>query len=287
MARPLRLEFPGALYHVTARGNARARIYTDEDDHRTFLDLLGSVCERFHWRIHAYCLMGNHYHLVVETPEPTLARGMRQMNGVYTQAFNRRHRKVGHLFQGRYTAILADKDQYLLELARYVVLNPVRAAMVKSAGQWPWSSYRATIGKTPIPGWLTVDALLARFAARRAEARRRYIRFIAEGKDQPTLWRQLRGQIYLGDEDFVRTLQQRLDRDDHMKEIPRAQRRPAPRPIEHYARTTPDTRQAMAKAYQSGGYTLADIAHHFDVHYSTVSRAVGRRTVPHGKGARS
>lgn len=285
MARPLRLEFPGALYHLTARGNARAPIYQDDHDRREFLDLLGSVCDRWNWRVHAYCLMGNHYHLVVETPEPTLSRGMRQLNGVYTQAFNRRHRKVGHLFQGRYTAILADKDKYLLELARYVVLNPVRAAMVKSAGQWPWSSYRATIGRAASPGWLTTDWLLSQFAARRAEARRRYVRFIAEGKDQPTLWQQLRGQIYLGDESFVHAQHRRLGRDDHLKEIPRAQRRPQPRPIEHYARTIPDPKRAMAKAYQSGGYTLADIANHFNVHYSTVSRAVGRRTAPQDQGA--
>lgn len=285
MARPLRLEFPGALYHLTARGNARAHIYQDDHDRQEFLDLLGSVCDRWNWRVHAYCLMGNHYHLVVETPEPTLSRGMRQLNGVYTHAFNRRHRKVGHLFQGRYTAILADKDQYLLELARYVVLNPARARMVKSAGQWPWSSYRATIGRAASPGWLTTDWLLSQFATRRAEARRRYIRFIAEGKDQPTLWQQLRNQIYLGDETFVQALQRRLHADDHLKEIPRAQRRPAPKPIKHYAATIPDPKRAMVKAYQSGGYTLAEIANHFNVHYSTVSRAVGRRTATQDQGA--
>ena len=276
MARPLRLEYPGALYHVTSRGNARARIFLDDDDHRRFLDLLGAVCARHNWRIPAYCLMGNHYHVVLETPEPTLCKGMRQLNGVYTQDFNRRHRKSGHVFQGRYTAIVVDKDKYLLELARYVVLNPVRAAMVKSPGQWPWSSYRATIGKTPTPPWLNIDFLLAQFSARKGEARERYVRFVAEGREQPTIWTQLRGQIYLGDEAFIKKLHQRHRPDDRLKEIPRAQRRAPAKPLAHYVRL-PDTEQGMRSAYASGAYTLAQIAAHFGVHYSTVSRAVGRR----------
>ena len=277
MARPLRLEFPGALYHLTARGNARARIYVDEQDYAAFLELLGTVCDRFNWRTHAYCLMSNHYHLVIETPEANLSRGMRQLNGVYTQAFNRRHRQVGHLFQGRYTAILVDKDQYLLELARYVVLNPVRAHMVKSAGQYPWSNYRAMIGKCAAPAWLETGFLLSQLAHRRGDARQRFVRFVAEGKDQPKIWQHLRGQIYLGDEDFVKKLHHRVTADDRLKEIPRAQRRPDPKPLDYYARHARDPKQAMTAAYHSGGYTLAQIAKHFNVHYSTVSRAVGRR----------
>lgn len=282
MARPLRLEFPDAVYHLTARGNARQPVYRDAADQHRFLELLGAVCDRFNWRCHAYCLMGNHYHLVIETPEANLARGMRQLNGVYTQAFNRRHRKVGHLFQGRYTAILVDKDQYLLELARYVVLNPVRAHMVKSAGQYPWSSYRAMIGKATLPAWLETDFLLSQLAQRRSEARQRYVRFVAEGKNQPKIWQHLRGQIYLGDENFVKKLHRRVTAGERLKEIPRAQRRPDPRPLDHYLRHTHDRKHAMTAAYQSGGYTLAQIAKHFNVHYSTVSRAVGRRA-PVGK----
>ena len=132
MARPLRIEYPGAVYHVTARGNARQHIYADDTDFRDFLALLGKLAERYHWLCHSYCLMSNHYHLLLETPEGNLAAGMRQLNGIYTQTFNRRHRKVGHIFQGRYHAILVDKDRYVLELARYIVLNPVRARMVFS-----------------------------------------------------------------------------------------------------------------------------------------------------------
>lgn len=154
MARPLRLEYPGALYHVTARGDRREDIFFQDEDRTEFLSVLGVVCERFNWIIHAYCQMNNHYHLLLETVDGNLWRGMRQLNGVYTQRFNRRHGLVGHLFQGRYKAILVQKDAYLLELARYVVLNPVRARMVLDPAEWPWSSYPVIIGEAPVPDWL-------------------------------------------------------------------------------------------------------------------------------------
>ena len=125
MSRPLRLEFAGALYHVTARGNAREAIFRDDEDRAMFLDLVGREIAQQRWRCYAYCLMGNHYHLLIETAEPNLTRGMQRLNQVYTQRFNRRHRRVGHVLQGRYKAIVVDHDSYLKELIRYVVLNPV------------------------------------------------------------------------------------------------------------------------------------------------------------------
>ena len=131
MARPLRIEFNGALYHITARGDKRADIFEDNEDREQFLNLLKEVCSRFNWQIHAYCLMDNHYHLLVETPEGNLSLGMRQLNGVYTQKFNRKHKRVGHVFQGRIKRIIVEKDAHLLELARYIVLNPVRAKMIR------------------------------------------------------------------------------------------------------------------------------------------------------------
>jgi REP element-mobilizing transposase RayT len=148
MARPLRLEFAGALYHVTARGNERRCIFLAnlDDDRSRFLEILGQTCDRFRWICHAFCLMTNHCHLLVETPDANLSVGMRQLNGVYTQHVNRGRERVGHLFQGRFKGILAEKDGYLLEIARYVVLNPVRANIVGGPEDWPWSSYRATAG---------------------------------------------------------------------------------------------------------------------------------------------
>ena len=184
MARPLRIEFAGALYHITSRGDRREAIYEDDEDREAFLGVLAEVVERYNWICHAFCLMTNHYHLVIETVEGNLSQGMRQLNGVYTQVSNRRHNRVGHLFQGRFKGILVDKDAYLLELSRYVVLNPVRAGMVNTPAQWRWSSYRAMMGQAPVPKWLAVDALLSQFGAVREEARQHYQHFISDGVGQ-------------------------------------------------------------------------------------------------------
>lgn len=148
MARPLRIEFSGALYHITSRGNAQGKIYKTDADRQEFLSLLNNVCNRFDWYCHAYCLMDNHYHLLIETNSPTLSKGIKFLNGSYTQFFNKQHQRVGHVYQGRFKAILVEKESYLLELSRYIVLNPVRARMVRAAKDWPWSSYRATAGIT-------------------------------------------------------------------------------------------------------------------------------------------
>src|ERR671924_2148265 len=153
MARPLRIQYDGALYHVTSRGNERKWIFRDDFDRKLFLNILSQINQRFNWLCHAYCLMTNHYHLLIETPDGNLSKGMRQLNGVYTQRFNRQHGRVGHVFQGRYKAIIVQKESYLVELARYVVLNPVRARMVRSLAEWPWSSYRATAGLCDAPFW--------------------------------------------------------------------------------------------------------------------------------------
>ena len=154
MARPLRIELAGGLYHVTSRGDRREDIFLEDADRRAWFELVGQVCQRFNWVCHSWCLMDNHYHIVIETVEGNLAKGMRQLNGVYTQNFNRTHKRVGHVFQGRYKAIMVEKDSYLLELARYVVLNPLRAHMVKDVAHWPWSSYAAMIGTQPVPDGL-------------------------------------------------------------------------------------------------------------------------------------
>jgi REP element-mobilizing transposase RayT len=157
MARPLRIEYPGAVYHVTSRGNARQDIAADDRDRSQFLATLAHVVDRYGWLCHAYCLMGNHYHLLLETPQPNLSLGMRQLNGRYTQTYNQRHGRVGHLFQGRFAAILVEKETHLLELCRYVVLNPVRAKLVPHPRLWMWSSYRATAGEVQAPQWLTTE----------------------------------------------------------------------------------------------------------------------------------
>jgi REP element-mobilizing transposase RayT len=266
MARPLRLEFPGGVYHVTSRGDGREAIFLDDDDRQQFLALLGHTSERFGWHCHAYCLMNNHYHLLLETPAPNLSRGMRHLNGVYTQRFNRRHERVGHVFQGRYKAIVVQKDAHVLELCRYVVLNPVRARLVKQVRQWPWSSYRATAGQGQRPAWLTVDWILAQFARQPQRAVRAYRRFVAEGVGE-TPWQELTGQIYYGDEAFVAQVAQGTKRSS---EVPRRQRQPV-RPLLAHLLTT-GTPAEVGRAYREYGYRLGEIAQQLGVHYATVSR---------------
>ncbi len=274
MARPLRLEFAGALYHVTARGDRREDIYESKKDRFSFLEILGNVCDECNWVCHAYCLMDNHYHLIIETPDANLSRGMRQLNGIYSQRFNRAHNRVGHCFQGRYTAIHVDKESYLLELARYVVLNPVRAEMVYKAGDWPWSSYRATIGQTKPQDWLQTEWVLAAFGESKRSAIESYKRFVSEGKGQPSPWADLRNQVYLGGEEFVIELQNLIDGDKTLTEIPISQRRPKPLSLKSYEAIASNRNEALCASYNSGGYTLKEIGDHFGLHYSRVSRII-------------
>jgi REP element-mobilizing transposase RayT len=210
MARPLRLEYHGALYHLTARGDRQEPIYEDDGDYLAFIDLLAKEVMQQAWVLYAFCLMGNHYHLLLETPEPNLVKGMRRLNGVYTQAFNRRHHRVGHVLQGRYKSILVDKETHLLELCRYVVLNPVRARIVASVQDWRWSSYLATCATAGCPEWLAADRVLELFGNSASRARRAYARFVAAGVNQPSPWSELKGQIFLGSDAFHNTMQARL-----------------------------------------------------------------------------
>lgn len=278
MARPLRIEFPGGLYHVTSRGDRREEIYLDDADRMNWLTLFGHVCKRFNWVCHAYCLMDNHYHIVVETAEGNLSKGMRQLNGVYTQTFNRAHNRVGHVYQGRYKAILVEKESYLLELSRYVVLNPVRSDRVKDVEQWPWSSYSAMIGKSSRPEWLQTDWILGQFGKQRKRAVAAYRDFVRAGMGLPSVWNDLRGQIYLGKEEFVETMQQHVQPTNNISEIPRAQRRAKAKPLSYYSSFS-DRNTGIAAAYQTGDYTMKAIADEFGLHYATVSRIVKKAGV--------
>jgi len=273
MARPLRIEYPGAVYHITSRGNARQDVFLDDGDRTAFLEILAKAIDRFHWLCHAYCLMSNHFHLLVETVDPTLARGMRHLNGVYTQAFNRRHARSGHLFQGRYKAILVEKDSHLLELARYVVLNPVRARMVRSCKDWRWSSYRATAGLESASSFLTTKWILSQFAQSPSKARQAYRRFVSAGRSEP-VWEKLKGQIYYGSDEFIE--QHVPEGSDAFREIPREQRLVNRPPIEDIFGATSEGR-AIATAYREYGYRLREIADFLGVHYSTVSRRLKKQ----------
>ena len=261
---------------MTSRGDRRERICEDDGDRTAFVEILAAVVERFHWLCHVYCLMDNHYHLLVETPEPSLARGMRQLNGVYTQRYNARHGKTGHVFQGRYKAVIVEKEAHLLEVSRYVVLNPVRAGTVKRPEQWRWSSYRATGGLCKAPVFLKTDWLLMQFGSKRYEAQRAYRQFVRDGLEGPSPWKGLVGGILLGGEEFVARCRALIDPRKPLWDIPRTDRyagRPALKDlfggVPHRAR---DKRNAcIARAYLEHGYTMKQIADFLGLHYSSVS----------------
>ena len=273
MARPLRLQFAGALYHVTARGDRKASIYLDDTDRLVWLQHIGDVCEQFNFVVHGFCQMGNHYHILLETVDGNLSRGMQQLNGVYSQYFNRRHDLVGHVFQGRYKAILVQEETYLLELARYIVLNPVRANLVAAPEDWPWSSYRLTTGSAPSPPWLHTDGLLAKFDASREDAIGKYKKFVLEGRGAESPFKQTSNQLILGDAEFVKRFQSSQDIAT-LDYISRQQRGSLIQPLTTYQKNYADRNEAMARAYASTAYTITEIARHFDVSAKTASRAI-------------
>ena len=201
---------------------------------------------------------------------------MRQLNGVYTQYVNRTHGRVGHLFQGRYKGILVQKEAYLLELARYIVRNPIRARMVRKLEKWPWSSYPATAGIVDTPRFLVTDWLLSGFGQDRRAATRAYVHFVGEGKHQPGPWQGLKNQIYLGSDQFVQDMQKRIPLNHSLNDIPKQQRRVPGKPLEYYLDRHKERDQAMAEAYRSGTYSMREIGEFFEVSRMTVSRAVSK-----------
>jgi putative transposase len=276
MARPLRIEYDGALYHVTSRGNERKAIFKNDSDRTLFLDTLAQVSKRFHWICHAYCLMDNHYHLVVETPDGNLSKGMRQLNGVYTQAYNKRHGRVGHLFQGRFKGILVQKDSHFLEVCRYVVLNPIRAKTISHPRQYKWSSYRATAGTAQADPCLTPDEILNHFGRGKAIAQQKYHDFIQDGIGNPSIWDELEAQSLLGVEGFAEALRDFVTEKQQIREIPKGQRfagRPSLEKLFSQKSLGKRSRdQLITKAVGGYGYSQMEVASFLDLHYSTISR---------------
>lgn len=268
-----RLEFAGAVYHVTSRGDRQQAIYFNDADRAEWLQILGLICARFNFVVHGYCQMTNHYHLLVETVEGNLSQGMRLLNGLYSRYVNRRHELVGHLFQGRYKAILIQREQYLLAVIRYVALNPVRAGMVSSPDDWRWSSHHLLMHHGRLPEWLNTHWTLGQFGRQGTDPLSAYHQFVLSGAGMPSPISGARHQLVLGDDDFV--ARYRLASDGlPLQEVARAQRRLTALPLAEYQRQYPERDMAMAQAYGSTAYTMAQIAAHFQVSYRTVSRAV-------------
>lgn len=282
MARPLRIEYPGAVYHVTTRGNEKKPIYKDYHDRESFLFILDKVNKRYHWLCHAYCLMDNHYHLLIETPDANLCIGMRQLNGVYTQVFNKQHRRVGHLFQGRYRAILIQKDSHLLEVCRYVVLNPVRAGLVENPGKWRWSSFGATAGREKPPACLTTVWVLRQFSSKRPKAEKEYREYVRRGIGKESIWAGVRGQAILGEDDFMDGLTGYLERNKDVPEIPKSQRYASRPSLEELFKKSIFSDRAkrdwmIREAVEKFGYTQRAVADYLGFHFTYVSRILNEK----------
>lgn len=245
------------------------------------MSILDLVCTRYNFVVLGFCQMTNHYHLILETVDGNLSQGMRQLNGLYSQYFNRRHELVGHLFQGRYKAILVQRESYLLELTRYVVLNPVRAGFVTSPDNWRWSSHACVLGTVPARAWLDTDSTLRQFGMERAAALQAYLRFVLEGIGRDSPLKNTKHQLLLGDEAFVAETSGNA-RHENFLTLAKTQRRAVSLSLEEYQGRYPDRDEAMAQAYHSTAYTMEQIAAHFGVSSKTVSRAVNalRRISP-------
>jgi REP element-mobilizing transposase RayT len=270
------------VYHITSRGNEKKLIFKDERDREIFLDTLSQVDKRYNWLCHAYCLMNNHYHLIIETPDGNLSAGMRQLNGVYTQAFNRQHNRVGHLFQGRYKGILIQKDSHLLEVCRYVVLNPVRAKAVKRPEQWRWSSYQATAGIEKPHPCLSTEWILNQFGSTRRIAEKAYRKFVEDGIKQESIWEAVRAQSILGEEEFTATLTDYLRGKKDIAELPKSQRyidRPSLEKIfpKNILKDISKRNRKISEAVRRHGYRQREVADYLEMHFTSISRILRER----------
>jgi len=287
MARPLRIEYPGAFYHITARGNEQKDIFRDDKDRERFLQYLETAAGRYQAVIHVYCLMGNHYHLLLSTPEGNLSQIMRHINGGYTTWFNKRHNRYGHLFQGRYKAILVDADPYAGELSRYIHLNPVRAGMVRQPDHYQWSSYSSYSGKAKPPRWLTADWLLQYFGKKPSDAKKAYVLFVsaALGNSEEDPLREATSTLILGKADFMADIREKyLGKKKGKKEIPalRQIRKTSLEAIieavgqEFKQQPELARKAAIHLSHRYSGRPLREIGNMFGIGESAVSQASGR-----------
>ena len=282
MARPTRYEYPGGVYYIRCRGKGFEPIFREEGDRLNFLDILAETVFRFKWLCHSYCLLDDHYHLILETPQGNLSRGMRQINGLYTQMFNRKYRRRGSLFGDRFKSIIFEKTRYLLPLNRHMVLNPVRTGLSSRPETWRWSSYLPTIEKKSPPPFLFTQTILSKFSSKsRALAIERYKAFIASGSREKFTWRDLRFQVFLGSDYFIEKIKNMIlvQKPDRRGKTPIAgeqNRVPLDEIVGHGWTSRKEKDALIHQAYIQYGYTLNEIADYLGVHAATVSRAVRR-----------
>ncbi|MBU1126335.1 MAG: transposase [Patescibacteria group bacterium] len=277
MVRPLRVEFSGALYHLSTRGNDRREIFVSDCNRIKFLKILAKVVKSHNWMCHAYCLMDNHYHLLIETPEGNLSKGMRDLNSSYAQVFNNTQGRDGHVFKGRFYSSLIEKETYLLEVARYIVLNPVRAKIVNHPRDWKWSSFRATAGYTKSERLLTTDWILNHFSEDRTLARQEYRKFVLDGIDSGNPFVDVVEGNILGYPQFVDFVWGLNPDVDKLKEIPKRERmlgRPKLKDLFTKCKGKKDRNRMIEIAFFRCAYSQREIADFLKIHYSSVSKII-------------
>jgi putative transposase len=278
MSRSLRIEYPGAFYHITSRGNARQNIFKTKRDYVESLNILNDNLKRYNWECYAYCLMSNHYHLLIKTLDPNLAQGMRQLNGVYTQKFNYLHKTVGHVFQGRYNAVLIDEDKYFYELVRYIVLNPVKAKIVKNPDNYQWSSHREMIGNSK-DNICNIEKVLKKF-----QNIKEYKKYINQKTDETDVWEDLKGGLVLGSFEFVDKIKEYIKKERKISRgITKEERyvgRPKLKDIfnnKNAVSSLEERNRLIYKAHIEHAYSLSEIGRYIELDNSTVSRIVKKQ----------
>jgi REP element-mobilizing transposase RayT len=281
MARALRIEFPGALYHVINRGVGQMRIFHTDKDRKKFLHFQERVMKQFNWICHAYCLMGIHYHILVETPDPNLSRGMKLLNQLYSQYYNFKYQRSGPVFQGRYKAWLVDKDEQFLENCRYIVNNPIAVCLVQHPSQWQWSSFNATCGNEKSPPYLHTELVLGYFSSSKRKARKMYESFVLAGNDTDSPFHEARNQIFMGSEEFVNEVLKNVQDRSLLQNIPRNQLL-ADRPgLKELFRgklngSNKNRNRQIRAAFEEHQYTLKEIGTFIGLHPDYLSRLLNQ-----------
>jgi REP element-mobilizing transposase RayT len=273
MARPVRIEYPGAYYYITSKGLEGELVFKDAKDRQEFFIILSEVVARMQWEVYAYNLLVDSFQLFVKTPKANLSKGMRQINGVYTQRYNVKYEKKGNIFHGRFKAILVDEENYFQEVARQVVRTPIIIRKSRKLDKWKWGSYQATMGICESPEWLQTPRLLESFGKQKKRAQTAYDKYINGCDKDLDILDDVKGQILLGSDAFVTKWKKQLASGKIMDKA-RQRKAKKMKPLADFSKRYKNVKTAMVKAYETGNYTLAQIGDYFGVHYSTVSRTV-------------
>lgn len=268
MARPLRIEFSGALYYITSVGRNQRKVFLKSEDPVDWLDILQNVCRRYDWLIYCYCIMPDHYEFVVQTMQPTLSIGMRQLNGIYTQNFNDRYSRGGHIFQGRFKSVHVQRDKYLADLGKYILDSPVRAGFVKYPYQYKWSSCRLFRESGNVPEWINLDWCDDDLVRELTDTEHYHT------SEEDSVLGNVRKQIFLGDQDFEKWINEQKSSRKSVKRKTTNEADKGLEGIEKYIEKNSSLDEAISKAYYSGNYSMKKIGEYFSLHYSTISRII-------------